>query len=219
MGLSITDARQVKLYGRYLAIALALKAEVVDGKPQPKYNTQQIYNQLKEYGVSELDSKDIVWRIMRGTSLKHQGVMLNVSNKGETFKLPAAECFVKDALYFEGQQEIFNWMKEKMPIKAGHRSAVAAKTPEFSSKTLARVGLKKREMEEGKALKLSYSQAKNAYPGFVEEGREALFAINNLLSAGKMRLDFLKEGSFWEKYLQFGSKNGQIDLQHILSSR
>jgi hypothetical protein len=219
LGLVSTDARQIKLFGRYMAVSMALKAEMVNGKPVPKHSTQDIYDELISSGVSTLDAKDIMWRIMRGTSLSHQGVMLPVKTKDHKFEIPAAECYVKDALYFEGQQEVFEWLKENMPVKAGHRKAVTTDTSEFSDKALARVGLKSYELEAGKVLKLKYSEAKNEYPNWVKKGRASLFTINNLLATGKVRLDMLGENSFWEKNLRFGSANGQIDLQNIFTPR
>lgn len=218
LGLSNTDARQVKLYGRYMAVSMALKADMKDGKPQPRFSTQKIYDTLKEYGVREVDAKDIVWRIMRGTTLKHKGVMIPVDDgSGNTVNIPSAECFVKDSLYFEGQQQVFEWLRDRMPVKAGHRTAVTIKTEDFSNKTLARIGLKAQEMEEGKVLKVKYHQAKEQYPSWIKKGRETLLTLNNMTASGKIRLDMLDDNSFWEQNLKFGSKNGQIDLVDIFT--
>ncbi len=218
LGLSNIDSRQVKLYGRYMAVAMALKADVKDGKPQPRFSTQKIYDTLKDYGVRELDAKDIVWRIMRGTTLRHKGVMIPVDDgKRNIVEIPSAECFVKDALYFEGQRQVFEWLRARMPVKAGHRASVTTKTEDFSDKTLARVGLKAHEMEEGKVVNLKYREAKKQYPSWVKKGRETLLTLNNLTAAGKIRLDMLTESSFWEQNLKFGRQNGQIDLQDIFT--
>lgn len=213
------DARQIEIAGRYLAISMSLKTEVVNGVRQPKHTPQEIYQTLRDYGVTEADATATVWRNQRGTSLTRKVTMIDVEKPdGEIVQIPAAETFTKDTIYFEGQMQLFKWIIDHMPVKEGHWRSETLDNYEFSDKLLARVGSARRSFE-GRPTRLvaTAEERRNSYNELVDEGRAALFDILNLMSAGKFRLDFLKDGSPWYKLLNFGKRNGMIEYTSIFT--
>ncbi len=213
-GQKFGDPRQAKMAARYFAVSQMLKADIKDGQIAPRFTPQEVYGQLKSYGVSHTDASDIVWRIQRGTSLKHDGVVIPVKKGNETTELPSAECFVKDAVYFEGQMQVFEWMKSLMPLSENLRKDVTLSSPDFSEDTLKRVGYSVRKEELGR--KMTLSELRRDYNNFASLGRDRLFDILNILGKGKIRLDFLTtERNKWDGLM---ANSGLTDYRKIFSS-
>lgn len=196
-GQKFGDDRQVVFAGRYLAVALALKAKMDGGRIVPEYSMQEIYDQLLEEGMTVSDAKNTVWRIFRGTSMQHKGLLIPVQTQDKMEVVPAAECFVKDAVYFEGQMEVFNWIKENILVAEGHRRSIVDDSLDFSDKLLARIG---RASEVG-GLDIETDPNTGRYDQLVQKGRMVLVSLLDRLGRGKMRLDFLNEGSPWHDLL------------------
>lgn len=217
MGEPFGHDRQVKYAARYLAVAMALKVRINDeGKFEPEYSTQQIFNELTDYGLSDGDASETVWRVMRGTSLERGNLFIEVEKDGEIHRIPVAECYTKDTAYFEGQPQVFQWIIDHVPVNEGMSERSTLESPDFSEKFLARIGLSREEVEgmspELKERALRYKQ-------LVTLGRKTLIDIINILGAGKMRMDFLKDDSEWFDLLRFGESNGMIDYSDILKPK
>lgn len=196
-GQKFGDDRQVVFAGRYLAVALALKSRMEEGKIVPQYSMQEIYDKLIEEGMTVTDAKNTVWRTFRGTSMQHKGLLIPVQTDEGMEVVPAAECFVKDAVYFEGQMEVFNWIKENMLVVEGQRRAIVDESLDFSDKLLARIG----RASEVKGLDITVDPNAGRYEQLVQKGRMVLISLLDRLGRGKMRLDFLNPGSPWHDLL------------------
>lgn len=102
-----SNYRKQKLYAaRYLTASMMIKAQNVDGTIQPIYNPQEIYDELITFGLDQEDVAETVWRSVRGTSLEHTGLLLEIDSK----QVPIAECFLKDTAYFSGIIQISSWI-------------------------------------------------------------------------------------------------------------
>jgi len=217
MGEEFGHERQLKFAARYHAVAMALKARMNDdGGYEPVYSTQDIFNELTDYGLSKKDAAETVWRVVRGTSLKRKTLFVQVEKDGNTYHIPTAECYTKDTAYFEGQMQVFQWIKNHVPLKKGMREDVTINSPDFSDQFLARIGLSR---EEADGMKPEIREHALRYGHLVQLGRKTLIDIINVLGAGKMRLDFLEDGSNWFDLLHFGQANGMIDYSNILKSK
>lgn len=195
-GQKFGDDRQVLFAGRYLAVAMGLKARVEDGNIVPQYSMQEIYDELIMQGSTVADAKNTVWRTFRGTSLQHKGLLIPVQTDEGIEYIPSAECFPKDAVYFEGQMEVFNWIKKNMPISQGHRREVVDEALDFSDELLMRVG-RASEILESAADSPSGKLMRERRTELVQKGRLVLISLLDKLGKGKMRIDFLDEGSPW----------------------
>lgn len=215
-GQQFGDERQAKMAARYYGAGMMLKADERDGQIVPRYTPQEVYDQLIGYGVSATDASEIIWRNQRGTSLLHQGLSLPVETAEGVKQLPVAECYTKDTVYFEGQMEVFNWLKSVMPIAEGQRGNVTIDSRDFSDDTLRRVGYAAKKAENP-GRKFTLSELRQDYNNFVSLGREQLLNIVNVLARGKMRLDFLTtDAQRWDGLI---ANSGLVDYQSIFTPR
>jgi hypothetical protein len=111
--------RQVMIAARYLAVAMMLKARWVLGKVEPVYNTQTIYETLRGYGVSAEVAGKILWRAMRGTSLRHEGIEVKVRDGRRVHRVAVAETFVRDEAYFRGFVRVLQWFNQRQEMLSG----------------------------------------------------------------------------------------------------
>lgn len=212
-GQKFGDDRQVVFAGRYLAVAMAMKAQIVDGEVLPQHSIQEIYDTLVQEGMTVIDAKNTVWRIFRGTSLQQKGLLIPVKTENGTEIFPSAECFPKDAAYFEGQMEVFNWIKKNMLVAEGQRAEVFTEALDFSDKLLARVG----RASEIYGMNIPIDEEDNVrYEVLVKKGQMVLISLLNKLGRGKMRLDFLDKDSEWRNLLV---DQGTIDFSKILEPK
>lgn len=116
MGEPFGHSRQKEFAARYYAIAMALKTKNNEqGEKVAKYSPQEIYQQLRDYQVSEKSATSIVWRLLRGTSCQQQIVDIDVKQNDKNTTLQIPECFAKDHIYFAGMQGVFTWIKKILP--------------------------------------------------------------------------------------------------------
>jgi len=208
--------RQVKMAARYLAVARALKTKNIDGETVPLYSIQEIHDDLIEMGVSGKDVTDILWRIQRGTTLTHQGIELKVTNDetDTTTTLPAAECYVKDAVYFSGQVKVFEQLKKLSPFLAGQQKRFTTEsqfpTPEF----LARVG---RAYESHfMDSETRFGNHRDNYNYLISLGEKVMLGIVNVFATGKAPLEYMLPTSEWSNYLRPSSHPGMIRYESIV---
>jgi hypothetical protein len=105
------NIRQAVMAGRYVAVAMALKARRVEGALEPVYSMQDIYERLIDYRIPQEMAAKTVWRAFRGTSLTHQAMELELETVRGKVALPIAECFVRDSVYFRGFVKMIGWFE------------------------------------------------------------------------------------------------------------
>lgn len=211
LGEEFGDDRQVKFAARYLAVAMAMKAHEVSGEIMPQYSIQEIHDNLRENGVNVTDAEDIVWRIFRGTSLKHKGLKLPVMTSDGIKEISSAECYPKDTVYFEGQMEVFNWIKENLPFAEGQERSETVDSLDFSRQFLIRLG---RAVEIMSDIQVGDNHELVDDERYLKEGRLMLMDLLRKLCKGKMRIDFLNRNSGWSN--QFVNE-GLVDYAKILN--
>ena len=203
MGEPFGHERQVQFAARYLIVAMMLKAEKKDDEIVPCYSPQEIFDELTKLGVSEDDAAKDVWRAVRGTSLRHQGMTLEVDHDNKTEQVPAAECNIKDVVYFQGQIEVFNFIKNQLPLLEGQNAKDTLEAVDFNDQFLKRVGIA-RYKEDHDNRPIGYTEIKNIHDQLRSLGRKTLLDILNALTTpGKIRLDFLSDDSSWNNQLRF----------------
>lgn len=185
--------RQVKQAARYLAVALALETEDdPNGKKKAKYSQQEIFDLLRKEEVSELDAKDIVWRINRGTSLQHEVTTLSLPTVGA--ELSIAECYTKDAVYFEGMMSLLDWTAQGLPPLPSQREKPArpylAKLQEFDKKILIAIGLGRRYLE-GTQSETDTMPLRERYKLLSNQGRKTLLEMVDRLLIAKLSMNEL----------------------------
>lgn len=213
LGQTFGDERQAKQAARYLAAAMMLKADKKDGQIVARFTPQQVYNQLVQYGVDKTDATDIVWRLQRGTTLLHKGLNIKLTTKQGEKEIAVAECYPKDTVYFEGQMEVFNWMKDVMPVSAKQQRGLILGNIDFSDRTAARIGFAAENMKKPVG-KMKLSEWRRVYQNYVKGGRDNLIDTLNVLGRGKMRLDFLtKDQVAWKDLI---ANRNMVDYGRIL---
>lgn len=205
-GQELGDPRQRKQAARYTAAAMPLKTKEVPISEAPgetetrtvaKYSIQEIYDTLREsYAVNERDAKDIVWRIMRGTSLQREVTKVELDG----VELPVAEVFVKDAVYFTGMMQMCEYFLEVVPGLDSDQdmlSTFKAISQLLSRETLDTIG---RSFD---ALLMSSGIQNDKFGDRAEEvrlrhlyarlGEVALTSLFKALLSGKITLETLKD--------------------------
>lgn len=206
-GQEFGDKRQVKMTARYYAISMAIKTEQAeDGSPVAKYSMQDIFNTLVEMKVDLADAKDIVWRIMRGTSLQRKVVPVSVGGKN----ISVGEVYSKDAIYFEGQMLMFNRLLQGLPLSTEERADLARwETRDVSNRLLARVGRraflgenKDLSKELPDAAEQRVSRRKEIYNELLKKGKEVMYQLLQYALVGTINWDVLeKRRDEWNEIL------------------
>ena len=216
MGEPFGHERQVAFAARYLIVAMMLKAKEQNGEIVPLYSPQDIFDELTHMGVSDEDAASNIWRAVRGTSLSHKGLTLDVSDDNGTKQIPAAECNIKDTIYLQGQIDVFNYIKEHLPLLEGQNAKDTLDAEDFNVQFLNRVGIARYKDEQGNRP-IPYSELKSIHSHLRHLGKETLLDILTILTApGKIRLDFLSEESPWNNQLKFRKEDGIVMYDTIL---
>lgn len=197
--------RQVEVAARYLAIALSLKTKVNnDGQRVAKHSIQEIYDILKNEGVHEGDLKAILWRINRGTSFRRSVTDVKINVDGIIYQYPVAETFVKDAIYFEGQMEVFNLVQQLLPFSEQDKeNRIVKSSRDLNPRMLARIGnvVRKSLIGEQAVASPAGMLSHEGYEMLAELGKAAIEMIIDYLSVGKMKTDELIDPE-WNKILK-----------------
>ena len=216
MGEPFGHERQVAFAARYLIVAMMLKAKEQNGEIVPLYSPQDIFDELTHMGVSDEDAASNIWRAVRGTSLSHKGLTLDVSDDNGTKQISAAECNIKDTIYLQGQIDVFNYIKEHLPLLEGQNAKDTLDAEDFNVQFLNRVGIARYKDEQGNRP-IPYSELKSIHSHLRHLGKETLLDILTILTApGKIRLDFLSEESPWNNQLKFRKEDGIVMYDTIL---
>ena len=216
MGEPFGHERQVAFAARYLIVAMMLKAKEQNGEIVPLYSPQDIFDELTHMGVSDEDAASNIWRAVRGTSLSHKGLTLDVSDDNGTKQISAAECNIKDTIYLQGQIDVFNYIKEHLPLLEGQNTKDTLDAEDFNVQFLNRVGIARYKDEQGNRP-IPYSELKSIHSHLRHLGKETLLDILTILTApGKIRLDFLSEESPWNNQLKFRKEDGIVMYDTIL---
>lgn len=197
MGEPFGHNRQREFAARYYAIAMALKTKVDEqGTVSAKHNPQEIYQQLRDYQVSEKAAATIVWRIFRGTSFRQEIVDIDVAKNGESTPLQIAECFAKDYIYFDGMQSVFLWIKKILPYVSVLNSLENAdqrlgQPLEINDYYLKLLGYSYARLVKGKTPG-TLSQEKEQQSNLTDYGQEFLLNIYDFFcQMGKVSIDTL----------------------------
>lgn len=197
MGEPFGHSRQRGFAARYYAIAMALKTKDNEsGEKVAKYTPQEIYQQLREYQVSEKAAATIVWRIFRGTSFRQEIVDIDIAKNGENTPLQIAECFAKDYIYFDGMQSVFLWIKKILPYLSVLHSLPSADQKlgqplEINDYYLKLLGYSYARLVKGKTPR-TLSQEKEQQSDLTDYGREFLLNIYDFFcQMGKVSMDTL----------------------------
>ena len=216
MGEPFGHERQVAFAARYLIVAMMLKAKEQNGEIVPLYSPQDIFDELTHMGVSDEDAASNIWRAVRGTSLSHKGLTLDVSDDNGTKQISAAECNIKDTIYLQGQIDVFNYIKEHLPLLEGQNAKDTLDAEDFNVQFLNRVGIARYKDEQGNRP-IPYSELKSIHSHLRHLGKDTLLDILAILTApGKIRLDFLSEESPWNNQLKFRKEDGIVMYDTIL---
>lgn len=212
MGQPFGHIRQQEFAARYLAAAMMLKtAENTEGEIVPQYSVQDVYDQLVNYGLDQDTAASTVWRVVRGSSLKHQVTQLNLETDTGSLTLAVAEAYVKDEVYFRGMLEVLEWVKNHIPVYPGARQELTTGAPDFSDRTLARIGYAAGQTD------LSFSDVadlRQKYELCIKAGREVLFNLLDYLSPGKVTLESIADpNSQWNNLL---TREGLPSARQIL---
>jgi hypothetical protein len=226
LGQPFGHVRQQEFAARYLAAAMAMKAHEVNGEVVADYSTQQIYDDLRELGVGEKIAQTTVMRVIRGTSLRREGMYLELPGENGIEKFPVSEAYIKDMVYFAGRMNVLDWVRRTIPVPEGARTSLTTEAREFSPRTLARIGLGRYEIDAEKAQGVDEVRNKKGIRGFedlresygklVNVGKETLFEMLNYLMVAKLDLDDLvNPESKWAPYLKREGEE-MIDFARIL---
>jgi hypothetical protein len=133
-GLSYSGARLRKQAARYLAIDMGLQVTSKNGKKIPRYSLQDIYIVMRhKYGVSKVDALDIIWRMLRGTTLKRELVEIQCKDSnGNTWQRTIPEINVKDGVYFLEIEKLFDWFRRVIPYHSD-LTPILMREKDFSS--------------------------------------------------------------------------------------
>ncbi len=180
--------RQAKMAARYYAIALCLKtAADVDGTVKAKHSLQDIYTQLREYGIPEQDAGDILWRIQRGTTLNHQAVPVTISQAGTAHTLLVAETFPKDTIYFEGQMALFDFFKRMLPLENNDRTHPHIEaTRDFNVQYITKIGKAIARTFLGSQVDQDPAHTEKLHDYLEELGRDAILDLLDYFMIGKI---------------------------------
>lgn len=206
--------RQILFAARYFAVAQAVKVKYDEdtGKHTAMYSMQDIFNQLIEYGISEKDANETVWRIFRGTSLTRKVVELDtVDNEGNKIKI--AETYIKDYAYFSGLMKIYDYLIQQAPLSTEDRSKARIKhAKDFHPTVLAHIGRRTRAVMMGGAEKID----REGYFTLIANGRKTLIKLLNTLLVGKLTLEIMTDPD--NEWQQFLNTEGLIDYQSIFAA-
>lgn len=206
-GQEFGDKRQVKMAARYYAISMAVKTEQTEeGSYKAKHSMQEIFNTLIEMKVDLADAKDIVWRIMRGTSLQRKAVSVTAGGKS----IMVGEVYSKDAIYFEGQMLMFDRLLSGLPLSTEDRADLTRwETRDVSNRLLARVGRRAFLGENPDISKDIADTAENrmimrreTYNKLLKKGKEVLYQLLQYALVGTINWDVLeKRRDEWNEIL------------------
>lgn len=210
-GQKFNDPRQVKLAARYYAVAMAMKTRMTDDGFVAKYSMQEIYDTLLSKKVDANTAKEIIWRIMRGTSLRRK--VVSVSAHG--LSLPIAEVYPKDAIYFEGQIRMFDIFMDALPLSDHDRKRLellAAK--DISGSLLSRIGrqvfLGDRSSEEQRQQLDAAAEREQSrqivYQKLSDLGKDALYDLLQYSLVGQINWDTFQQTG-WENIVNRDPSN------------
>ncbi|MDR0463171.1 MAG: hypothetical protein LBG64_03055 [Pseudomonadales bacterium] len=212
--------RQKEFAARYYMAAKLSEVKWNENSQQyePAHSIQDVYDELIEMGVPANKLDNNFWRTQRGTSLKRQIVDVNIAGS----KIPMVETYMKDMVYFRGQNMVYEAFLNQIDfVSEDRKDALTARGYDFNERLLIRIGYEKNKLDQqqNQSSPLTAENRKAVLAKFAELGRDTLINLLDDCTVGKIRMDMVADKETRENKKLLEETGEFISFRDFLTAR